>query len=55
LKVSINKRNEDWLSNRIFKIYPETGKTIKKISMPETLCVIDKNAGNGSFILNKLI
>jgi|ETNmetMinimDraft_3_1059899.scaffolds.fasta_scaffold985164_1 hypothetical protein len=51
----MNKRYEDWLSNRIFKIYAETGKTIKNISMPETLCVIDKKADNGSLILNKLI
>ena len=37
LYASKNEINEAWLARSIFKIYAETGRTIKKISIPETL------------------
>jgi hypothetical protein len=36
LYESMNKANESWLSSRRLSIYAETGRTIKKISIPET-------------------
>jgi hypothetical protein len=43
------------LSESILRIYAKTGRTIKKITTPETLCDIDIRADKGSWILNKLI
>jgi hypothetical protein len=43
------------LSESILRIYAKTGRTIKKITIPETLCDIDIRADKGSWILNKLI
>lgn len=55
LYASKNEINEAWLARSIFRIYAETGRTIKKISIPETLWDIDNSADKGSWILNKFI
>ena len=52
---SMNKANESWLASKILNKYAEKGRTIKKISIPDTLWDIDNNADIGSWILNKLI
>ena len=34
---SMNKVNESWLASKILNKYAEKGRTIKKISIPDTL------------------
>jgi hypothetical protein len=55
LYASINDMKEVGLSSSKLRIYAKTGRTIKKIIIPETLWDIDNNADKGSWILNKLI
>ena len=55
LYASIYELKEAGLSRSILKINAETGRTIKKIIIPETLWDIDNNADKGSWILNKLM
>jgi hypothetical protein len=55
LYASMNEIKAAGLSESILRIYAKTGRTIKKITIPETLCDIDIRADKGSWILNKLI